>query len=105
MTGDESFDLEAARHALQTDMTIDIITTGARSGRDGPLLPRDRLANLLVNPEFLFCFKESPSAQITDRGGGVHRRLRWPQSPSKVRRVVTARSRLGEGKFLADRPV
>ncbi len=39
MTGDESFDLEAARHALQTDMTIDIITTGARSGRDGPLLP------------------------------------------------------------------
>ncbi len=92
MSTSDSLDLDATRRALQTDMTIDIVTTGARTGltrtteiwftnvdgrviitgtvrngRNGPLLPRDWLANLLVNPEFLFCFKESVTTQTTAR--------------------------------------
>ncbi len=82
-------DLESA---LRTDMTIDIVTTGARSGlprrveiwftnvdgriiitgtvrdgRNGPILPRDWLANLIANPDFTFCFKESVTADLPAR--------------------------------------
>ncbi len=78
--------------ALHADLTIDIVTTGARSGRqrrveiwftnvDGriiitgtvtggrgePVLPRDWLANLAATPEFLFCFKESIVAELPAR--------------------------------------
>lgn len=71
--------------ALRSDRTIDIVTVGRRTGRrrvteiwfsnlDGRIVicgtpsaegprgrrkPRDWLANLKVNPEFDFCFKES----------------------------------------------
>ena len=73
-------------------MTIDIVTTGARSGlprrveiwftnvdgriiitgtvrdgRNGPILPRDWLANLIANPDFTFCFKESVTADLPAR--------------------------------------
>ena len=81
--------LEAARSALATDQTIDIVTVGARSGErrtteiwftrvgdaiyitgtpagdgtQGRRRKRDWLANLSVNPEFDFVMKES--AQVT----------------------------------------
>jgi hypothetical protein len=71
--------------ALKTDRTIDIVTIGAKTGikriteiwftningriiicgtpsadgSPGQRRPRDWLANLKVNPEFQFCFKES----------------------------------------------
>lgn len=81
------------RHALATDLTIDIVTTGARSGEmrtteiwytrvegeiyitgtpskhagQGPLYPRDWLANLKANPEFVFRLKESVEADLPAR--------------------------------------
>lgn len=79
--------------ALQTDRTIDIITTGAKtglprrieiwfnnideriiitgtpsaSGEPGAYAPRDWLANLRANPEFTFCFKESLQEEVSAR--------------------------------------
>jgi len=76
------------RAALEADQTIDIVTIGARSGRpqtteiwftnvsgriiicgtpgakggNGARVPRDWLANLIANPDFLFCLKESVQA-------------------------------------------
>ncbi|MEM7029334.1 MAG: nitroreductase/quinone reductase family protein [Chloroflexota bacterium] len=81
------------RRALLTDRLIDIITTGAKTGQprkteiwftniggriiicgtpggkgsNGPPEPRDWLANLKANPEFLFCLKESVTMQIPAR--------------------------------------
>lgn len=81
---------EAIREALNSDRIIDIITTGAKSGlprttelwfaningriiicgtpdakwNKGPRSPRDWLANLNANPEFLFCFKESLKVEL-----------------------------------------
>jgi len=81
------------KEALQTDRTIDIITTGAKSGLprrleiwfsnvdgriiicgtpgakggQGPRSPRDWLANLKANPEFTFCLKESLQAELPAR--------------------------------------
>ncbi|MFN2233728.1 MAG: nitroreductase/quinone reductase family protein [Anaerolineales bacterium] len=81
------------RKALENDRTIDIITTGAKSGlprkieiwftnlggriiicgtpgsrgEQGPRTPRDWLANLKANPEFLFCLKESLQVQLPAR--------------------------------------
>jgi len=81
------------RNALQTDRTIDIITTGARtglprrteiwftnvggriiitgtpgaSGGRGPRMKRDWLANLKANPDFTFCLKESLQAEMPAR--------------------------------------
>ena len=78
------------KRALQTDKLIDIITIGAKSGQprtteiwfmnvngriiicgtpntDGKSRPysrRDWMANLLANPHFTFCFKESIHAQL-----------------------------------------
>ena len=76
--------------ALRKDRTIDIITTGARTGLvrkteiwftrvgeriiicgtpaaeggSGPYKPRHWLANLKANPQFLFCLKESVKVQL-----------------------------------------
>jgi hypothetical protein len=78
------------RTALEKDRTIDIVTTGARSGmprtteiwftrvggriiicgtpdaegKNGPRARRDWLANLKANPQFMFCLKESMNAQL-----------------------------------------
>jgi len=81
--------MDELRAALRTDMTIDIVTTGARTGqarrieiwfmnvdgqiiitgtvrdgRGGPRLPRDWLANMAATPEFVFCLKESVVAEL-----------------------------------------
>ena len=84
---------EEISNALKTDQTIDIITTGAKSGlprkieiwftnvggriiicgtpggsgEKGPRTPRDWLANLKANPEFVFCLKESLQAELPAR--------------------------------------
>jgi hypothetical protein len=78
------------RKALNTDILIDIITTGAKSGhprtteiwftnvngriiicgtpntdgKSGTYTQRDWIANLKANPDFLFCFKESIHVQL-----------------------------------------
>ena len=84
---------EEIRNALNKDRTIDIITTGAKSGRPrkieiwitnvggriiicgtpeakgnkGPRSPRDWLANLKANPDFTFCLKESLHVELPAR--------------------------------------
>lgn len=84
---------EEIKRALQEDLTIDIITIGARSGLQrrteiwfmnikgriiicgtpyagegkGELARRDWLANLKANPDFTFCLKESVSAELPAR--------------------------------------
>jgi len=84
---------EKIAKALQTDRTIDIITTGAKtgvprrieiwfnnvdgriiitgtphaSGEKGTYTPRSWLANLRANPELTFCFKESLSLEVPAR--------------------------------------
>lgn len=81
---------EAVKAALQKDRTIDIITTGAKSGLPrqteiwftningriiicgtpsatgvkGSYMPRDWLANLRAHPEFVFCLKESLQIEL-----------------------------------------
>ena len=81
------------RIALKNDQTIDIITTGAKSGlprrieiwftnvsgriiicgtpsaegKKGPRTRRDWLANLKANPDFLFCLKESLTVELPAR--------------------------------------
>ena len=83
----------AVQQALKSDRTIDIVTTGARSGLPrrteiwfwnlngriiicgtpdgkgggGPRLRRDWLANLRDNPEFLFCLKKSLRVELRAR--------------------------------------
>ena len=97
------------RAALRSDRTIDIITIGARTGRPrttelwfanvdgriiicgtpsadgtpGPRQPRDWLANMLANPEFLFCLKESVCAQLTAKAIPV-------RGPEERRALMTA---------------
>jgi hypothetical protein len=84
---------EEIRRALAEDRTIDIITTGAKTGLPrrieiwftnirgriilcgtpdakggkGKRTPRDWLANLKANPEFIFCLKESVQAELHAR--------------------------------------
>ena len=84
---------EEIRSALSKDRTIDIDTTGAKSGlyrrieiwftnvsgriiicgtpaaegKRGPRTRRDWLANLKANPEFLFCLKESLNVELPAR--------------------------------------
>ena len=81
------------RNALNNDKTIDIITTGAKSGKPRKIeiwftnvagriiicgtpdaegkkrsrVRRDWLANLKANPEFLFCLKESLNVELAAR--------------------------------------
>ena len=85
-------DVEIQR-ALSIDRTIDIITTGAKTGlprkteiwfsniggriiicgtpdaegKNNARAHRDWLANLKANPEFLFCLKESLKAELPAR--------------------------------------
>lgn len=82
--------VEAIKKALETDRTIDIITTGAKtglprrteiwftnmggriiicgtpgaSGSESSRMRRDWLANLKANPDFTFCLKESIQAEL-----------------------------------------
>lgn len=83
----------AIQKALQTDRTIDIITTGAKtgkprrteiwfhnlagriiitgtpshSGEEGTRMRRDWLANLKAHPHFVFVLKESIQAELPAR--------------------------------------
>lgn len=84
---------EEISKALRTDSTIDIITTGAKtglprrteiwfhnisgriiicgtpsaSGEHGQRVRRDWLANLKAHPGFIFCLKESLKAELPAR--------------------------------------
>lgn len=84
---------DGIREALNNDKLIDIITTGAKSGKSrtteiwftnvagriiitgtptagagkGPRVRRDWLANLSANPEFTFVLKESIHAKLPAR--------------------------------------
>lgn len=97
------------RNALCNDRLIDIITTGAKTGlprkteiwftnvggriiicgtpdaqgKRGPRMPRDWLANLKANPDFLFCLKESLSVQLPARAVVI-------VDPEDRRRLMTA---------------
>ena len=97
------------QRALREDRLIDIITTGAKSGlprkteiwftnvggriiicgtpdaagTSGPRARRDWLANLRANPDFLFCLKESFTAQL-------HARAVIIVNPEDRRRLMTA---------------
>ena len=83
--------------ALRRDKTIDIVTTGARSGLPrrteiwftnvggriiicgtpnahgdkGVYMPRDWLANLKAHPDFTFCLKESVQAELPARAVAI----------------------------------
>jgi len=100
---------EAIRRALETDQTIDIITTGARSGlprtteiwftniggriiitgtpgaggERGSRKRRDWLANLKANPDFIFRFKESIDAELTARAVEI-------EDPADRRAIMSA---------------
>lgn len=100
---------EAIQKALQTDLTIDIITTGARTGRPrrteiwfhniegriiitgtpggeggkGGYKPRDWLANLKAHPEFTFVLKESLQAELPARAVEI-------TDPDDRRRLLSA---------------
>jgi hypothetical protein len=100
---------DAVKRALSTDRTIDIITTGAKTGlprkteiwfmniggriiicgtpdatgENGPRSRRDWLANLKANPEFLFCLKESLSVELRARAVVI-------TDPADRRRIMSA---------------
>ena len=95
-----STDRDAIRAALAGDLTVDIVTTGARSGRPrtveiwfmniagrivitGTPARRDWLANLRVNPDFVFRLKESVQVDLTARAAPV-------LDPDDRRAVMTA---------------
>jgi len=99
----------AIEQALRTDRTIDIITTGAKSGLPrrieiwftnvggriiicgtpdaiggkGPRKPRDWLANLKAHPRFTFCLKESLQAELPARAVVI-------EDPQDRRRLMSA---------------
>jgi len=104
---------EAARDALQHDQTIDITTTGRRSGSprrleiwfhniDGRIyltgLPgrRDWYANLLAQPEFTLHVKQSTQADIRSRAYPV-------TDPAERERVLrTLLTGIGRREALGD---
>lgn len=89
----DSLTMQQIRAALDRDRTIDITTTGAKTGLPrtteiwftkvgdqiiicgtpaaegggGPRAGRHWLANMIANPEFLFCLKETLQAELTAR--------------------------------------
>lgn len=93
MSDPDMLDADAVRRALATDLTIDIVMTGAKSGLprtteiwfmriDGRLIicgtagsitggrgrhQRDWMANLKAHPEFVFRLKESIEAELPAR--------------------------------------
>ncbi len=77
-------ELDDIRNAIASDLTIDIVTVGARTGKaqeteiwflnlNGRIVitgtpgRRDWLANLLTHPEFTFRLKESVRAELPAR--------------------------------------
>ena len=92
-----ALDLDAARAALRSDLTIDIVTTGRRSGLprtteiwfmvvddtvyicgtpgagsdERDRWPRDWMANLLAEPAFVFVLKESVRLELPARATPV----------------------------------
>lgn len=90
-------DLDAARAALRRDLTIDIVTTGRRTGQprtteiwfmvvddavyicgtpgagdtEREYWPRDWMANLVAEPDFRFVLKESVSLSLSARATPV----------------------------------
>lgn len=109
-------DLEGIRAALARDMTIFIVTTGAKSGQPrtveiwflnvggrivitGTPGRRDWLANLRSNPDFTFRLKESVEAELPARATritdeGERRRLltdvaaRWYREQTDIEHLV-----------------
>ena len=92
-------DLDRIRAALDRDRTIDIVTTGARSGEareteiwflnlDGRIVitgtpgRRDWYANLLAHPDFTFRLKESTEAELPARATPI-------TDPDERRAVLT----------------
>lgn len=100
----DSVTMEQIRRAFENDRTIDIVTIGAKSGQprtteiwftniDGQIIicgtpaaaggsgkraRRDWLANMIANPDFLFCLKESLQVELTARAHVVNDRdERW----------------------------
>ncbi len=97
------------QQALRTDRTIDIVTTGAKTGLQrrteiwftyiddriyicgtpgatgdgGPHKPRDWLANLIAHPDFLFCLKESIQAELPAHAIVI-------RDPQERRRIMSA---------------
>ena len=100
---------ENIKKALVNDRTIDIITTGAKTGlprkleiwftnvggriiicgtpgsrgEQGARTPRDWLANLKANPEFLFCLKESLQVELPARAVVI-------EDPTDRRQIMSA---------------
>ncbi|MDP6823906.1 MAG: nitroreductase/quinone reductase family protein [Dehalococcoidia bacterium] len=91
---------DEARQALARDQTIDITTTGSKSGAKhkteiwfmyiegrvfitGTPGPRDWYANLAANPEFTFHLKESASIDLPARAAPV-------TDPAERERVMSA---------------
>lgn len=111
----------AIRHALASDRTIDIVTTGARTGQsrvteiwfcrlDGVLVitgtpgPRDWYANLLRHPGFIFRLKESTHAELPARATPV-------LDPARRRKIFAHpatdwyRDRAGIGALVSGSPL
>ena len=112
---------EAIEVALQHDLTIDIVTTGVRTGRSrtteiwfcrvenmivitGTPGPRDWYANLLANPLFVFRLKESMHQELSAVAAPILDRKR---RRTVFTHTATAwyRNRAGVDALVADSPL